>query len=83
MPKTLAERHQHYMCYLMMEPSTYMKTQMSYAGGKLSVSNQHDCDCVKALCSFIAKSVVVRDLDRETELQLAAGELKEDTVVFR
>ena len=36
MPKTLAERHQHYMCYLLMEPSTYMKTQISYAGGKLS-----------------------------------------------
>ena len=37
--KTLAERHQHYMCYHMMEPSTYMKTQISYTGGKFGQNN--------------------------------------------
>ena len=48
MPKSLANRHQHYMCYLMMEPSTYMKAQISYTGGKLSQNNNY-----KILCNVI------------------------------
>ena len=35
MPKTLAGRHQHYMCYQMIDPTKYMKPQVSYTRGNL------------------------------------------------
>ena len=31
--KTLASRHQHYMCYQMMNPSAYRRNQITYTGG--------------------------------------------------
>lgn len=40
-------------------------------------------DCVIKLCMYVAKSVVVRDLDTVVEIQLAATELHEESVVFR
>ena len=33
-PKTLATRHQHYMCYQMLEPSTYLHHHTTHTGGR-------------------------------------------------
>lgn len=36
-PKTLAFRHQHYMCYQMLEPSRYLRHCTTYTGGKMVI----------------------------------------------
>ena len=42
--KTLASRHQHYMCYEMMNPSTYMRNQITYIHGRYYAA--HFCFCI-------------------------------------
>ena len=34
-PKTLASRHQHYMCYQMLDSTTYLRQPISHTGGEM------------------------------------------------
>ena len=84
--KTLASRHQHYMCYQMMNPSAYMRNQITYTGGIyyafffLFFFPKYSPFLIKSL---VVSRITVQDLDTSVEVQFAAEELTDETEVFR
>ena len=48
-PKTLAYRHQHYMCYQMLDPAGYIAKSVSYMAGKYT-------------CQWYKKEVIAKSL---------------------
>ena len=46
LPKTLASRHQSYMCYEMLESTKYLRHNAQYTGGK----NKNKCSNLNSKC---------------------------------
>jgi len=81
--KTLAGRHQHYMCYEMINPSSYMANRTTYTGGtvhvctfildQLYIQCTSTCTCIKYVMyhhdiHFAVKHVIVNNLEWSVEV---------------
>ena len=77
MAKTLAMRHQMYMCYHLSNPVGYLRFPNSHCSGKPLYGNHFDKFKLLHVhfSSPIAESVLVNNLDYETELVAVAQEL--------
>ena len=79
-PKTLAQRHQQYMCYQMCVPATYLRQDIECSSGIYSINNSYSNLNKQVICN-IGSNAVVGDLKYGTQLLDVVPALENDAAV--
>ena len=84
-PKTLASRHQHYMCYQMLEPTSYLRHKTTYTGGTSTLGQNLIKKLIIMHCNCTVKQMKLNDMTHSHEnlIMMAAPELSEDTCIWK
>ena len=78
-PKTLAARHQHYMCYQMLESEKYLRHQDTCTGSQCTYIQVQ----VALFILLTASSISIEDFEFSEEITHSLPELSLDTKLWR